>query len=72
MAEWQTVAANPQKMKKLKALVAFYKNKPHPFTACVRDNTKRFGPEGAKKVCAVVKDIGERGTDWRKGPKKGK
>lgn len=69
---WQVVAANPAKMKRLKGLVAYYQKFPKPFTKCVSDNTKRFGPERAKKVCAVVKDIGERGTDWRKGPKKGK
>lgn len=63
---WQAVASNPQKMKYLRKLVAYYRGKPHPFTQCVRDNTKRFGLVGAKKVCAVVKDIGEGGTDWRK------
>lgn len=69
---WQVVASNPQKMAHLRYLVAYYRKKPHPFTQCVRDNEKRFGLERAKKICAVVKDIGEGGTDWREGPKKTK
>lgn len=67
---WQVVASNPQKMKHLRHLVAYYRGKAHPFGQCVRDNTKRFGIARAKKVCAVVKDIGEGGTDWREGSKK--
>jgi hypothetical protein len=43
---------------------------PHPFPACVGDNEKRFGPEGAKRVCAVLKDIGEGTTRWRKAATK--
>jgi hypothetical protein len=69
---WPSVAGNPQKMKHLKSLLAYYRKFPHPFTKCVADNTKRFGPERAKRICAVVKDINEKGTDWRKGPTKGK
>jgi hypothetical protein len=34
----------------------------------VRDNRKRFG-DRAERVCAVVKDMGERTTKWRKGGK---
>lgn len=49
----------------LKSLIAYYMKKPHPFTACVHDNTKRFGEEGAKRVCATLKDIGEGTTKWR-------
>ena len=64
---WKQVG--PAERKKLNPLVRHYMSKPHPFTACVRDNTKRFGPERAKKVCAVVKDIGHGGTGWRKGGK---
>src|SRR5262245_42825771 len=54
----------------LRHLIAFYMKKPHPFTACVRDNTKRFGPDRAKRVCAVLKDLGEGTTKWRQGGKK--
>lgn len=52
---------------KLRHLLAFYAKKKHPFTACVRDNTKRFGPERAKEVCATLKDIIMGTTKWRKG-----
>lgn len=52
---------------KLRHLLAFYAKKKHPFTACVRDNTKRFGPERAKQVCATLKDIIMGTTKWRKG-----
>jgi hypothetical protein len=58
----------PEARRKLSGLIKYYMQKPHPFTACVRDNTKRFGPEGAKRVCATLKDIGEGdNTHWRKG-----
>jgi hypothetical protein len=58
----------PEARRKLRGLIQYYMKKPHPFTACVRDNTKRFGPEGAKRVCATLKDIGEGdNTHWRKG-----
>lgn len=60
----------PAHRAKLKGLMAYYAKKPHPFTACVRDNTKRFGPERAKRVCAVLKDLIENRTTWRKGGKK--
>jgi hypothetical protein len=60
----------PGDRKKLDPLIKHYLSKPHPFTACVRDNTKRFGPEGAKRVCARLKDIGLGTTKWRKGGKK--
>lgn len=54
----------------LKNLIAFYMKKPHPFTACVRDNTKRFGRERAERVCATLKDLGTGTTHWRHGGKK--
>jgi hypothetical protein len=57
----------PDARKKLRSLIKFYMSKPHPFSACVRDNTKRFGKEGAEKVCATLKDIGSGTTKWRKG-----
>jgi hypothetical protein len=62
---WKQVT--PEHRKKIGPIVRHYMKDPHPFTACVRDNTKRFGPERAKRVCAVVKDMGERSTKWRKG-----
>lgn len=57
----------PEARRKLRNLIKYYMKKPHPFTACVRDNTKRFGLEGAKRVCATLKDIGTGTTHWRKG-----
>lgn len=57
----------PHAREKLRGLIAYYMKKPHPFTACVRDNTKRFGTEGAKRVCATLKDIGAGTTHWRHG-----
>lgn len=58
---------SPEHRKKIQPIVRHYMGKPHPFGACVRDNTKRFGPERAKRICAVVKDMGEGTTKWRKG-----
>lgn len=57
----------PEERRRLAPLIKHYMSKPHPFTACVRDNTKRFGEERAKRVCAVVKDLGAGTTKWRKG-----
>lgn len=58
----------PKARNKLRGLIKFYMGKAHPFEACVKDNTKRFGVEGAKRVCATLKDIGEGdNTHWRKG-----
>jgi hypothetical protein len=57
----------PAARKKLSSLIKFYMSKPHPFAACVRDNTKRFGKDGAERVCATLKDIGSGTTKWRKG-----
>jgi Putative phage serine protease XkdF len=54
----------------LRHLIAYYMKKPKPFTACVRDNTKRFGPERAQRVCAVLKDLGTGTTHWRHGSNK--
>lgn len=64
---WKQVGAADRK--RINPIVKHYMGMAHPFTACVRDNTKRFGPERAKRVCAVVKDMGERRTTWRKGGK---
>lgn len=67
MANWQRVT--PEERKKLAPLVRYYAKKPHPFSACVRDNRKRFGPR-TEQVCAVVKDLIEGGTGWREGNKR--
>lgn len=57
-------AVTPEAKKKLRGLLKYYAKKPHPFTACVRDNRKRFGPR-AEQVCAVLKDIIRGTTKWR-------
>lgn len=49
---------------KLKGLLKFYAKKKHPFTACVRDNRKRFGAN-TEKYCAVLKDLIVGNTKWR-------
>jgi hypothetical protein len=56
-------------LKKLRPLIRFYAKKPHPFRACVQDNTKRFGPL-VNKYCAIIKDLIEGNTKWRHGGKK--
>lgn len=60
----------PHARKKLKGILDKYRHSAHPFTECVRDNSKRFGPDGARRVCAVLKDAIEGTTKWRKGPGK--
>lgn len=60
---WKQVG--PRERKKIGPIVRHYMSKPHPFTACVNDNTKRFGRERAERICAVVKDMGRRSTKWR-------
>lgn len=57
----------PDARKHLKGILNHYRPMAHPWTACVRDNTKRFGPEGAKKVCSVLTDLEKGTTKWRKG-----
>lgn len=61
---WKQVS--PENRRRVNPLVRHYMKQAHPFRACVRDNRKRFGPN-AEKVCAVVKDMGEHRTTWRKG-----
>jgi len=65
------IQVGPEARRKIAPIVRHYMRKAHPFTACVRDNTKRFGRERAERVCAVVKDMGMRTTKWR-GKRKGK
>lgn len=57
----------PDARKHLKGILNHYRKMAHPWTACVRDNTKRFGEEGAKKVCSVLTDLEKGTTKWRKG-----
>lgn len=70
MLNAKTTMANPKAMKRLAPLIKFYAKKPHPFTACVKDNRKRFGPL-TEKYCAVIVDIIHGGdTHWRNGGSK--
>lgn len=62
---WKQVQGDARK--RINSIVKHYAGMAHPFTQCVADNTKRFGPERAKRVCAVVKDMGRQSTKWRKG-----
>lgn len=64
-----TANVSPADMKKLRPLLSYYRKKAHPFTACVRDNRKRFGPL-TEKYCAVLKDLIEGNTHWRNQKKK--
>lgn len=59
----------PAARKKLSGLINHYRKFAHPFTQCVRDNTKRFG-DRAKKVCAVLTDLEKNTTHWRTGRRK--
>jgi hypothetical protein len=60
----------PAAKKKLSGILRHYAKSAHPFTDCVRDNTKRFGEDRAKRICAVDKDLIRKTTHWRKGGKK--
>lgn len=55
----------PEARKKLSGLLKYYAKQPHPFTKCVRDNRKRFGPGRTEAVCATLKDIIRGTTKWR-------
>lgn len=57
----------PEARVKLRNLIKHYRKFAHPFTACVRDNRKRFGPIRARLVCATLKDVMKGTTTWRKG-----
>lgn len=59
LAEDMPAAAGP-----LRHLLAYYMKMPHPFTQCVADNRKRFGPR-TESICARLKDIGLGTTHWR-------
>lgn len=58
----------PDARHKLKGILQHYAKDPHPFTACVADNMKRFGPGRTERVCAVLKDIIRGTTHWRGHP----
>ena len=64
--------ASPADRAKLRGLLAHYRKKKHPFRACVRDNTKRFGKDGAERICATLKDIIEGNPYWRNKPGPGR
>ena len=49
----------------LRQLLKHYAKMAYPFRACVRDNTKRFGPGRVEKVCATIKDMIRGSHRWR-------
>lgn len=60
----------PHQRHQLRGLLRYYAKQPHPFRACVKDNTKRFGPGRVEKVCATLKDIIRGTTHWRGHPER--
>lgn len=58
----------PSARHKLRGLLRYYAKKDHPFTACVNDNMKRFGPNRTERVCATLKDVIRGTTHWRGHP----
>jgi hypothetical protein len=52
----------------IRHLISYYKKFKHPFTKCVRDNRKRFGPR-TEAVCAGLKDISTQTHNWRNSGK---
>lgn len=55
---------------KLRPIIDHYKGMAHPFATCVRDQVKHgLSEDHAKRRCAVVKDLGQGTTKWRKGSK---
>lgn len=66
LSEADTVG--PDARHKLRGILKHYAKMPHPFRACVKDNTKRFGPGRVERVCAVLKDIIRGTTHWRGHP----
>lgn len=67
LANHQAVGAEARA--RLGPLMRHYATQSHPFTSCVRDNTKRFGKDRAERVCAVLKDLIVGNTRWRGGGK---
>lgn len=66
---WKQVT--PANRKKVDPLVRHWMSKPHPWQSCVDELAPEKGMEAAKRICSVVKDMGERRTTWRKGGRKG-
>lgn len=55
---------DPEKFGPIRSILKHYAKSPHPFTQCVRDNKKRFGPR-TNQICAWVKDQIRGTTHWR-------
>jgi murein L,D-transpeptidase YcbB/YkuD len=56
--------------KKLAGLLKHYRAQAHPFTACKRDQLRHgLSEDHANRRCAVLKDLLEGTTKWRKGSK---
>jgi hypothetical protein len=64
----QANTVGPHARHQLKGLLRYYGKDSHPFTSCVNDNMKRFGPNRTEKVCATLKDIIRGTTHWRGHP----
>lgn len=64
----QASTVGPQARHKLRFLLRYYAKKDHPFTDCVHDNMKRFGPNRTERVCATLKDVIRGTTHWRGHP----
>jgi hypothetical protein len=64
----QANTVGPRARHKLRFLLRYYAKKDHPFTACVHDNMKRFGPNRTERVCATLKDVIRGTTHWRGHP----
>lgn len=64
----QASTVGPDARHKLRFLLRFYAKKQHPFTSCVNDNLKRFGPGRTEAVCATLKDVIRGTTHWRGHP----
>jgi hypothetical protein len=64
----QANTVGPHARHQLRFLLRYYAKKDHPFTACVQDNMKRFGPNRTEKVCATLKDVIRGTTHWRGHP----
>lgn len=67
---YHAVTANPRSMGYLRFLLRHYAKSPHPWTQCVADNFKRFGPK-TKGLCGVLKDTIRQNAMWRHGAPSG-
>jgi hypothetical protein len=64
----QANTVGPHARHQLRFLLRYYAKKDHPFTSCVSDNMKRFGPNRTERVCATLKDVIRGTTHWRGHP----